>query len=159
MTSLHVGLRLTNALAADVVAHVREHIAPGMMDAEVAAIRGYVHSHGIGYRSEVGWRAASWSPGPGEASAPLRRGRCPRSLRTPRGCSRSGTVADGYWNDLTKGACPGKLTDEWDGLLDTVLEVFEAAIERLGLGMSLIGLDGFIRERVEAAFVSGTTSW
>jgi Xaa-Pro aminopeptidase len=80
-------------------------------------------------------------------------------LRTPRGCSRSGTVADGYWNDLTKGACPGKLTDEWDGLLDTVLEVFEAAIERLGLGMSLIGLDGFIRERVEAAFVSGTTSW
>jgi Xaa-Pro aminopeptidase len=69
------------------------------------------------------------------------------------------TVTDGYWNDLTKNACPGVLTSEYNVLVDLLLDVFDEAVrDHVGPGASLAELDGFIRARIAEGGYAGQPS-
>jgi len=56
--------------------------------------------------------------------------------------------ADGYWTDLTKNLCPGKLTEEYERLLDQLLKIFGAAAGHVRDGASLAELDRMIRQGI-----------
>jgi Xaa-Pro aminopeptidase len=66
--------------------------------------------------------------------------------------------ADGYWTDLTKNLCPGKLTPEYDKLLDQLLVIFNDAASYTRDGASLAELDRRIREGISAAGYPGQPS-
>ncbi len=122
-------MRLAAELAAEAMVHVREKIRPGMKTSEVGALyEGYVHSVGVGYKGQVGMARAFTRVAEHE----------PTLLEI-------WVVTDGYWCDLTKNACPGELTPEYDKLTDDLLEVFGRAIDHLEPGASLPELDRLIR--------------
>lgn len=139
-------MRLAAELAAAAMAHVRERIRPGMKTSEVGALyEGHVHSHGVGYKGRVELARAFtlvWS-GP--------------TIRTFTAtsdaavCEREPTLleiwvcADGYWCDLTKNACPGRLTPRYDQLTDGLLEVYSDAIDHLRPGAEMAELDRLVR--------------
>jgi Xaa-Pro aminopeptidase len=54
-------------------------------------------------------------------------------------------VTDGYWCDLTKNACPGELSSEYDRLTDDLLGVYRQAIDHLKPGASIPELDRLVR--------------
>lgn len=153
-------LRLTNELAAEAVAHVRANIRPGMRDAEVAAMyEGYVHRHGIGYRDRVQMARAFtlvWS-GPSIQTFTQTK---PSSVREHEPTLMEiWTCTDGYWNDLTKNACPGTLTPEYEQLLELLLGVFEEALsDYVYDGVPLAELDGMIRARIAEGGYPGQPS-
>jgi Xaa-Pro dipeptidase len=142
-------MRLAAELAAQAMEHVNAGLRPGMACSEVGAMyEGYVHSVGVGYQGRVEMARAFtlvWS-GP--------------SIRTFTATSDSRVSADeptlleiwvatdGYWCDLTKNACPGELTAEYDQLTDGLLDVYGRAIEHLKPGASLPELDVLIREGI-----------
>jgi Xaa-Pro aminopeptidase len=66
--------------------------------------------------------------------------------------------ADGYWNDLTKNICPGRLTPEYDKLLDMLLGVFHDAAKYVRDGASLAELDRRIRAGIAAGGYPGQPS-
>ena len=66
--------------------------------------------------------------------------------------------ADGYWTDLTKNICPGRLTPEYDRLLDQLLEIFAAAVSCVGDGAPLGEIDRIIRKGIDAAGYPGQPS-
>jgi Xaa-Pro aminopeptidase len=139
-------MRLAAELAAEAMEHVRDHLRPGMKTSEVGALyEGYVHATGVGYRGRVDMARAFtlvWS-GPG--------------IRTFTATSDARVSADeptlleiwvatdGYWCDLTKNACPGELTPEYDELTDGLLGVYRRAVDHLRPGASLPELDRLIR--------------
>ena len=57
-------------------------------------------------------------------------------------------ATDGYWCDLTKNACPGELTPEYDELTEGLLGVYRRAIDHLRPGASLPELDRLIRDGI-----------
>jgi len=142
-------MRLAAELAAEAMEHVRDQLRPGMKTSEVGAMyEAYVHSVGVGYQGRVDMARAFtlvWS-GPG--------------IRTFTATSDAHVSADeptlleiwvatdGYWCDLTKNACPGELTGEYDSLLDGLLTVYQRAIEHLRPGASLPELDRLVRDGI-----------
>ncbi|MGH8875137.1 MAG: M24 family metallopeptidase, partial [Acidimicrobiia bacterium] len=153
-------IRLTNHLAAEAVAHVRENIRPGMMDAEVAAMyEGYVHSRGIGYQGRVEMARAFTLVWSGKAIQTFTATKATPVQEHEPTLMEIWTCADGYWNDLTKNACPGTLTPEYDRLLDLLLGVFEEATrDYLHDGASLAELDAFMRARIAEGGYPGQPS-
>ena len=142
-------MRLAAELAAAAMEQVRQAIRPGMRTSEIGALyEGHVHSAGTGYKDKVQMARAFtlvWS-GPtirtftSTSDAPI--------------CEHEPTLleiwvcADGYWSDLTKNACPGKLTAKYDQLTDGLLQVYGRAIDHLAPGASQAELDRLVREGI-----------
>lgn len=145
-------IRLANELAADALEHVRDNIRAGMRLSEVGAMyEAYVHREGIGYRGKVAIA---------RGFVLALSGRLIRQF-TP---TIEGTVqedeptlleiwvcADGYWSDLGKNLCPGRLTPEYDRMLDLVLAMYEEGVDRLRDGVPLSEVDRLLRRRIAEA--------
>lgn len=152
-------MRLANELAAIGMEHARAEIKPGMKESEVAAmIEGHIHSVGIGYKGKVEMARAFtlvWS-GKGIATFTATSHR-PVQANEPT-LVEIWVCADGYWTDLTKNLCPGKLTPEYDKLLDQLLVIFNDAANYARDGASLAELDRRIREGISSAGYPGQPS-
>src|SRR5262249_45292875 len=113
-------MRLANELAALGMEYAREQIRPGMTESEVGAmIEGHIHAQGVGYKGKVEMARAFtlvWS-GPGIATFTATSHR-PIQEHEPT-LVEIWVCADGYWTDLTKNLCPGKLTSRYDRLLES----------------------------------------
>jgi Xaa-Pro aminopeptidase len=152
-------MRLAADLAAEAMEHVRDTIRPGMKTSEVGALyEGYVHSNGTGYRGLVDHARAFtlvWS-GPGIRTF--------TATSDQTVCEQEPTlleiwvVTDGYWCDLTKNACPGELTSEYDELADGLLGVYQRAIDHLAPGASLPELDRLVRAGISELGYPGQPS-
>ena len=153
-------LRITNDLAAEAVQYVRDNIRAGMKDAEVGAMyEGYVHSHGIGYRDTIEMARAFTLVWSGDSIQTFTATKNTLVQEDAPTLMEIWTCADGYWNDLTKNACPGTLSPEYNTLLDLLLSVWDEAVrDHLGPGVSLAELDGFIRARIAEGGYPGQPS-
>lgn len=153
-------LRITNDLAAEAVQYVRNNIVAGMKDAEVGAMyEGFIHSHGIGYRDTIEMARAFTLVWSGDGIQTFTATKDTVVQDDAPTLMEIWTVADGYWNDLTKNACPGTLTPAYNDLLEMLLGVFdEAARDYLGPGAGLAEVDGFIRARVAEGGYPGQPS-
>ncbi len=153
-------LRITNDLAAEAVQYVRDNIRAGMKDAEVGAMyEGYVHSHGIGYRDTIEMARAFTLVWSGDSIQTFTATKNTLVQEDAPTLMEIWTCADGYWNDLTKNACPGTLSPEYNTLLDLLLSVWDEAVrDHLGPGVRLAELDGFIRARIAEGGYPGQPS-
>jgi Xaa-Pro aminopeptidase len=139
-------MRLAAELAAAAMGHIRGEIRAGMKCSEIGAeYEAYVHGEGTGYKGRVGlaramtlvWSGPSIRTFTATSDAPV--------------CEHEPTLfeiwvcADGYWCDLTKNACPGELTADYDELTDGLLGVYRRAIDHLRPGASLPELDRLVR--------------
>ncbi|HEY2460698.1 MAG TPA: Xaa-Pro peptidase family protein [Candidatus Acidoferrum sp.] len=152
-------MRLANELAAIGMEHARKNIKPGMKESEVAAmIEGHIHAVGVGYKNKVEMARAFtlvWS-GPGIATFTATSHR-PVIENEPT-LVEIWVCADGYWTDLTKNLCPGKLTADYDRLLDQLLNIFGDAIGCVKGGAPLGDIDRIIRKGIAAAGYPGQPS-
>ncbi len=152
-------MRLANELAAIGMEYAREHIRPGMKESEVAAmIEGHIHSVGVGYQGKVAMARAFtlvWS-GKGIATFTATSNR-PVVEHEPT-LVEIWVAADGYWTDLTKNLCPGKLTPEYNRLLDQLLKIFGDAVGCVRDGAPLGDVDRIIRAGIDAAGYPGQPS-
>ncbi len=152
-------MKLANELAAAGMEFARTEIKVGMKESEVGAmIEGHIHSIGVGYKGKVEMARAFtlvWS-GKGIATFTATSHR-PVQANEPT-LVEIWVCADGYWTDLTKNICPGKLTPEYNKLLDQLLKVFNDAAAYTRVGASLGELDRMIREGIAAAGYAGQPS-
>jgi Xaa-Pro dipeptidase len=152
-------MKLANELAALGMEFAKKEIRPGMKESEVGAmIEGHIHSVGVGYKGKVEMARAFtlvWS-GKGIATFTATSHR-PVQENEPT-LVEIWVCADGYWTDLTKNLCPGKLTPEYNKLLDQLLHVFNRAISHCKEGASLAELDQLIREGIDVAGYAGQPS-
>ncbi len=152
-------MRLANELAALGMEHARAHIKPGMKESEVAAmIEGHIHAAGVGYKGKVEMARAFtlvWS-GRGIATFTATSHR-PVQANEPT-LVEIWVCADGYWTDLTKNLCPGRLTPEYNKLLEQLLKIFREASGYAREGASLAELDRMIRKGIDAAGYPGQPS-
>jgi Xaa-Pro aminopeptidase len=152
-------MRLANELAALGMEYARQNIRPGMKESEVGAmIEGRIHAVGVGYQGKVEMARAFtlvWS-GPGIATFTATSHR-PVIANEPT-LVEIWVCADGYWTDLTKNICPGKLTPRYDQLLDQLLAVLHEAAGIARDGAPLGELDRLIRQRIAEAGYPGQPS-
>lgn len=152
-------MRLANELAALGMEHARENIKPGMKESEVGAlIEGHIHAQGVGYKGKVEMARAFtlvWS-GSGIATFTATRDR-PVVENEPT-LVELWVVADGYWTDLTKNLCPGKLSPRYVELLELLLGIFHEAAGYARDGASLPELDRLIRRRIAEGGYPGQPS-
>lgn len=152
-------MRLANDLAAMGMEHARANIRPGMKESEVAAlIEGHIHAVGIGYKGVVQMARAFtlvWS-GKGIATFTATGDR-PVQQNEPT-LVEIWVCADGYWTDLTKNLCPGKLTPEYNKLLTQLLAIFDHATECAREGAPLGEIDRLIRREIGEAGYAGQPS-
>jgi len=152
-------MRLANELAALAMDYTREHMRPGMKESEVGGMyEGFVHGLGVGYQGKVEMARAFtlvWS-GKGIATFTATGDR-PIQQNEPT-LFEIWVCADGYWTDLTKNACPGELTPEYNKLLDLLLKVFSEAVEFAHDGASLPELDRLVRARIAECGYPGQPS-
>src|SRR5213083_388349 len=144
-------MRIANEIAADAMEYVQANLRPGMTESQAAALwLGHVHGEGTA-RSDVDLAlgfSLVWS-GPGIRSFTATGDR-PVQENEPT-LFEIWVCADGYWCDYTKNICPGKLTPEYEDLLERLLTVYVAAIEHCVPGASLAQLDGLIRAGITEA--------
>jgi Xaa-Pro aminopeptidase len=152
-------MRLANELAALAMDHVREQTRPGMRESEVGALfEGHVHSVGVGYEGKVEMARAFTLVWSGEGirtftatgDRPVREDQ-PTLLEI-------WVCADGYWTDLTKNLCPGRLRADYDELLDGLLGVYAEAVDHVRPGASLAELDRLVRRGVAGLGYPGQPS-
>ncbi|HYL45517.1 MAG TPA: Xaa-Pro peptidase family protein [Candidatus Limnocylindrales bacterium] len=152
-------MRLANELAAIGMEYARGNIRPGMKESEVAAmIEGHIHAVGIGYKGKVEMARAFtlvWS-GKGIATFTAT-GHRPVVENEPT-LVEIWVCADGYWTDLTKNLCPGRLTPEYNRLLDQLLKIFREAADHARAGAPLGDIDRVIRAGIDAAGYPGQPS-
>ncbi len=152
-------MKLANELAAIGMEFARKEIRPGMKESDVAAmIEGHIHAVGVGYKGKVEMARAFtlvWS-GKGIATFTATSHR-PIQENEPT-LVEIWVCADGYWTDLTKNLCPGKLTAEYNQLLDQLLKIFNDAVAHSKAGASLAELDRIIRRGIDAAGYIGQPS-
>ena len=152
-------MRLANELAALAMEYTREHMRPGMKESEVGAMyEGYVHGIGVGYQGKVEMARAFtlvWS-GPGIRTFTATGDR-PIQKNEPT-LFEIWVCADGYWTDLTKNACPGELTKEYQKLLELLLKVFNEAVSYARDGADFPGIDRLIRARIAEGGYPGQPS-
>ncbi|MGH9650877.1 MAG: M24 family metallopeptidase, partial [Terriglobales bacterium] len=152
-------MRLANELAALAMEHVRQKMRVGMKESEVGAMfEGYVHGVGVGYQGKVEMARAFtlvWS-GPGIRTFTATGDR-PIQQNEPT-LFEIWVCVDGYWNDLTKNLCPGKLTPRYNQLLDLLLKVFNEAVAYARDGASFPALDRLIRARIAEGGYPGQPS-
>ncbi len=152
-------MRLANELAALAMEHTRQNMRVGMKESEVGAMfEGFVHGVGVGYQGKVEMARAFtlvWS-GPGIATFTATGDR-PIQQNEPT-LFEIWVCVDGYWNDLTKNLCPGKLTPRYNQLLDLLLKVFNEAVAYARDGASFPELDRLIRARIAEGGYPGQPS-
>jgi Xaa-Pro aminopeptidase len=152
-------MRLANELAATGMEYTRENIKPGMKESEVAAmIEGHIHAVGVGYKGKVEMARAFtlvWS-GPGIATFTATSNR-PVVENEPT-LVEIWVCADGYWTDLTKNICPGKLTAPYNRLLDRLLKIFADSVGCVRDGAPLGEIDRIIRKGLDGAGYPGQPS-
>lgn len=152
-------IRLANELARLGMEHVHEHLRPGMRESEVAALfEGHVHTIGVGYEGRVDMARAFtlvWS-GPGIRTFTATGDR-PVQEHEPT-LLEIWVCADGYWTDLTKNLCPGRLTADYERLLELLLTTLGEAVAYTRPGASLAELDRLIRARLAEGGYPGQPS-
>jgi len=152
-------IRLANDIASAAMEYAREQVQPGMKESEAAALwNGFVHSRGTGWEGKVELAhgfSLVWS-GPGIRTFTSTSDR-PVQENEPT-LFEIWVCADGYWCDYTKNVCPGKLTEDYDRLLDQLLVVYQAALDHCRPGASLAQLDALIRAGIAEAGYSGQPS-
>jgi Xaa-Pro aminopeptidase len=153
-------IRLAGELARLGCEHVREHLRPGMRESEVGALfEGHVHAIGVGYDGGRVQMARAftlvWS-GPGIRTFTATGDR-PVQAHEPT-LLEIWVCADGYWVDLTKNLCPGRLTPEYAELADLLLATRDEAVAFARPGASLAELDRLIRRRLAAGGYPGQPS-
>ena len=151
-------MRIANNIASAAMEYSREHLAPGMKESEAAAMwEGFVHSQGTARDDVELARGFSlvWS-GPGIRTFTATSDR-PVQENEPT-LYEIWVCADGYWCDHTKNVCPGKLTDEYESLLEQLLTVYNSAIDHCRPGASLAQLDGLIRAGIAESGYPGQPS-
>src|SRR5436309_3524207 len=152
-------MRFANELASIGMEHARDHIRPGMKESEVAAmIEGHIHEVGVGYKGKVEMARAFtlvWS-GAGIATFTATSHR-PVVENEPT-LVEIWVCADGYWTDLTKNLCPGKLNAKYDRLLEQLLNIFNDAISVVRDGAPMGEIDRLIRARIAAGGYPGQPS-
>jgi Xaa-Pro aminopeptidase len=152
-------MRLANAIAAAAMEYVRGRLRPGMKESEAGALwNGFVHGQGTGWEGRVDLAhgfSLVWS-GPGIRTFTATGDR-PVQEHEPT-LFEIWVCADGYWCDHTKNLCPGKLTSEYEQLLERLTAVYERAIEHCRPGGSLPDLDRLIRDGVADAGYPGQPS-
>jgi Xaa-Pro dipeptidase len=151
-------MRIANAIAADAMEYVREHLRPGMKESEAAAMwEGFVHGAGTA-RDDVDLArgfSLVWS---GEGIRTFTAtGARPVQEHEPT-LFEIWVCADGYWCDHTKNLCPGELTPEYEELTDQLIDVYHAAIDHCVPGASLAQLDALVRSGIAEAGYSGQPS-
>jgi len=150
---------LANELARAGLEHVRAHLRPGMRESEVAALfEGHVHSIGVGYQGRVEMARAFtlvWS-GPGIATFTATGSR-PVAEHEPT-LMEIWVCADGYWTDLTKNLCPGRLTADYERLLELLLATLEEGRRLATDGTPLAEIDRAIRGCLSAGGYDGQPS-
>jgi Xaa-Pro aminopeptidase len=152
-------MRLANEIAALAMEHVREHLRPGMTEAEAAAIwEGHVHAVGVGFRGKVSAArgySLVWS-GPGIRTFTATSNR-PIQANEPT-LFEIWVSADGYWCDHTKNLVPGELTAEYAELEEALMGVYDDAVSFCRPGASLAELDRRVRAGIEAIGYPGQPS-
>jgi Xaa-Pro aminopeptidase len=152
-------MRLANEIAAGAMEYVREHLRPGMKESEAAAMwNGYVHGRGTGWEGKVDLAygfSLVWS-GEGIRTFTATADR-PVQEHEPT-LFEIWVCADGYWCDHTKNLCPGDLSDEYERLRESLMGVYERAIDHCRPGASLAELDRLVREGIAEAGYPGQPS-
>jgi Xaa-Pro aminopeptidase len=152
-------MRLANELAAIGMEFARDHIRPGKKESEVAAmIEGHIHSVGIGYKGKVEMARAFTLVWSGRGIATFTATSHRPVLEDEPTLVEIWVCADGYWTDLTKNLCPGRLTAEYNRLLDQLLKIFNQATGCARLGAPLGEIDRVIRAGIAAAGYAGQPS-
>jgi Xaa-Pro aminopeptidase len=152
-------IRLANDIAAGAMEHVRGVLRPGMKESEAAALwNGFVHGEGTGWDGKVELAlgfSLVWS-GQGIRTFTATGDR-PVQENEPT-LFEIWVCADGYWCDHTKNLCPGELTPDYERLRESLMDVYERAIEHCRPGAGLPELDRLIRDGMVAAGYPGQPS-
>jgi Xaa-Pro aminopeptidase len=142
-------MRLANEIAAAAMEHVRGELRPGMKESEAGALwNGFVHGRGTGWEGKVELAhgfSLVWS-GAGIRTFTATGDR-PVQAEEPT-LFEIWVCADGYWCDHTKNLCPGALTAEYERLLESLLQVYAAAVDHCRPGAGLAELDTLIRDGI-----------
>lgn len=149
-------MRLAQELATLGLEHIGSRIHPGMLESQVGAMfEGFIHETGIGYEGKVEMARAFtlvWS-GPGIKTFTAT-GHRPVVADQPT-LMEIWVCADGYWTDLTKNFCPGKLEARYVDLLDLLLHARDRALEVFRPGTEIAELDRTIRTCIAKGGYSG----
>ncbi|MFL5943074.1 MAG: M24 family metallopeptidase [Gaiellaceae bacterium] len=144
-------LQLANEIAGAAMEHVREHLRPGMKEAEAAALwQGFVHGEGTGWRGKV------------DLALPFSLVWAGRGIKTFTATGSLPVVegdpvlfeiwvcADGYWADHTKNVVLSRLRKDYEELEAALMAVYEWALQHIRPGASMAELDRGVRERIAA---------
>ncbi len=153
-------MQIAQELATLGLEHIASRIRPGMRESEVGAMfEGFVHETGIGYETASGRRVEMaraftlvWS-GPGIKTFTAT-GHRPVVADEPT-LMEIWVCADGYWTDLTKNFCPGRLEPRYVDLLDLLLAARDDALAILRPGTEIAELDRVIRRRLAEGGYAG----
>jgi Xaa-Pro aminopeptidase len=152
-------MRLANELAAIGMEYARKNIKPGMKESEVAAmIEGHIHSVGVGYKGKVEMARAFTLVWSGKGIATFTATSHRPVIENEPTLVEIWVCADGYWTDLTKNICPGRLTSEYNRLLDQLLKIFADGISCVRDGAALGEIDRTLRKGIEDAGYPGQPS-
>jgi Xaa-Pro dipeptidase len=152
-------MRLANELAAMGMEHARKNIRPGMKESEVAAmIEGHIHAVGVGYKGKVDMARAFTLVWSGKGIATFTATSHRPVIENEPTLVEIWVCADGYWTDLTKNICPGRLTAEYNRLLDQLLKIFSDGIACVRDGALLGEIDRILRRGIDAAGYNGQPS-
>jgi Xaa-Pro dipeptidase len=152
-------MRLANELAAIGMEHARENLKPGMKESEVAAmIEGHIHAVGVGFKGKVDMARAFTLVWSGKGIATFTATSHRPVVENEPTLVEMWVCADGYWTDLTKNLCPGRLTPEYNRLLDQLLKIFSDAVGCVRDGTPLGEIDRIIRAGIAAAGYPGQPS-
>jgi Xaa-Pro aminopeptidase len=130
-----------------------------MKESEVAAmIEGHIHSTGIGYKGKIEMARAFTLVWSGRGIATFTATSHRPVVENEPTLVEIWVCADGYWTDLTKNLCPGRLTPEYNHLLDQLLKIFSRATDCARAGAPLGEIDRVIRAGIGAAGYAGQPS-
>jgi len=152
-------MRLANEIAAAAMEYVRAELRPGMRESEAGALwNRFVHGEGTGWEGKVELAhgfSLVWS-GAGIRTFTAT-GNRPVQAEEPT-LFEIWVCADGYWCDHTKNLCPGRLSSDYERLQESLMAVYERAIDFCCPGASLADLDRMVREGIAEAGYPGQPS-
>ena len=152
-------MRLANELAAIGMEYARKNVKPGMKESEVAAmIEGHIHAAGVGYRDKVEMARAFTLVWSGKGIATFTATSHRPVMENEPTLVEIWVCADGYWTDLTKNICPGRLTPEYNRLLDQLLKIFSDGVACVHDGAALGEIDRILRKGIDVAGYPGQPS-
>ena len=152
-------MRLANDIAAAAMEHAKIVIEPGMSEAQLAAEwQSVVHGEGTGWERKVDlalgfslvWSGLGIKTFTATADRPVVEGE-PTLFEI-------WVCADGYWCDHTKNLVVGELTPRYRELEESLMTVYQDAIDFIRPGASLAELDRRVRAGIETMHFPGEPS-